>query len=263
MLDERDVGAGPAHVEGDEVPLAEEPRAVAAPRHAPRGPGQDRAGGEPDGVGDRRHAAVGLDDEDRAGVARLDEALGQAREVARERGADVGVDDGRADPLVLLDLGQHLRGERDVGARQRPAKGALASPARAARPGRRAGSRRRPPRRPRAGGRRSRGRGRARSSGVSTRPSARMRSRTPSRRARGTSGLRRRHAEVVPVVLEPLPHLDHVAVPGGREEPDARALPLEEGVGRDGRPVDDALGVAEEGRPVASERLGEEARAPP
>ena len=83
VLDERDVGAGPAHVEGDEVALAEEPRAVAAAGHAPRGPGQDRAGGQPHGVGDRRHAAVGLDDEDGAGVAGLDEALGQPREVAR------------------------------------------------------------------------------------------------------------------------------------------------------------------------------------
>ena len=83
VLEERDVGAGPAHVEGDQVALAEEPRAVAAPRHAARRARQHRAGGEPHGVGDRRHAAVRLHDQHRPGVARLDEPLGQAREVAR------------------------------------------------------------------------------------------------------------------------------------------------------------------------------------
>ena len=79
----------------------------------------------------------------------------------------------------------------------------------------------------------------------------------------GHQRLRRRHPEVVAVVLEPLPHLDHVAVALGREEPDPRALALEEGVGGDGGAVDDPLGLAEEGRQVLAQGLGQEGRAPP
>ena len=81
----------------------------------------------------------------------------------------------------------------------------------------------------------------ASSSGVSTEPSARRRSRTPSRKLRGTSGCRRRRAQVVAVVLQPLAHLQHVAMAFGGEQRDLRALAFEQRVGRNRCAVHDAL----------------------
>ena len=70
--------------------------------------------------------------------------------------------------------------------------------------------------------------------------------------------LGRRLAQVVAVVLEPLAHLEDVAVALGRQQPDARALALEQRVGRDRRAVHDALGLARAARrsstPSASAR---------
>ena len=85
-------------------------------------------------------------------------------------------------------------------------------------------------------------------SGVATLPSKRMRSRhAEAARARHERD-GRRHAEVVAVVLEPLAHLDDVAVALGGEHADRRALALEQGVGRDRRAVDDELGVGQQRR---------------
>ncbi len=53
---------------------------------------------------------------------------------------------------------------------------------------------------------------------------------------------RRRHAQVVAIVLEPFPHLDQVPVAFRGEHADLGALALEERVGRHGRPVDDEIG---------------------
>ena len=186
-LDQRDVGARPAHVEGDEVPLAEEARRVAAARHPAGRSRQHGAGGQADGVDDRRDPAVRLDDEDGARVARADQSLAEAREVPRERGAHVGVDDGRADPLVLLDLREHLGRQRDVGPRQGLPEPRLRRPLVAAIPvgvevadGDRLHAR--PPETLDGGAERPDG------ERSLDRPSGRRRSRTPSRRARGTSG---------------------------------------------------------------------------
>ena len=57
--------------------------------------------------------------------------------------------------------------------------------------------------------------------------------------------------------LEPLAHLEHVAVALGREEADPGALALDEGVGRDGHAVHDRLGAVEEVGKRRPERLGE------
>ena len=209
--------------------------------------GEHGAGGEAHGLGDRRDAAVGLHDQDRARVARLRAAARQAREVARQRRADVGVDDGGTHPLVLLDLRQHLRRERHVGARQRGARPPrpralvprvaigveVADRDRLDALAPRASSMRRVERR--------------RSSGVCTRPSARTRSRTPSRSCARHQRLGRRHAQVVAIVLEALAHLEHVAMALGREQPDPGTLALEQRIGRDRRAVDDPLGLARAG----------------
>ena len=54
---------------------------------------------------------------------------------------------------------------------------------------------------------------------------------------------RRRHAQVVAIVLQALAHLDDVAMAFGGQQADLGALVLEQRVGRDRRAVDDALGA--------------------
>ena len=70
---------------------------------------------------------------------------------------------------------------------------------------------------------------------------------------------RRRHAEVVAVVLQALAHLDDIAVALGRQEPDASALLLQECVGDDRRAVDDRLRPRQEARHLEPELGREEA----
>ena len=57
---------------------------------------------------------------------------------------------------------------------------------------------------------------------------------------------RRRHAEVVAIVLQALAHLDDVAVALGGEQADLGALVLEQRVGGDRGAVHDALGLREQ-----------------
>ena len=102
--DERDVGARPAHVEGNEIAVADQARGVAAAGHAAGRTGEHRPGGEPDSVRDRRHAAMGLDDEQRPLEPCLAQPYRQALEVELERRPDIGVHHRRAGALVLLDL---------------------------------------------------------------------------------------------------------------------------------------------------------------
>ena len=107
---QRDVGAGAAHVEQDQVGLADQARGVAAAGDPARGAREHAARGEAHGVGDGRDAAVGLDDQDRPAVAGLDEPRLEAAEIALQRRTDVGVDHRGADALVLLDLREHRGG---------------------------------------------------------------------------------------------------------------------------------------------------------
>src|SRR5271155_4091864 len=60
--------------------------------------------------------------------------------------------------------------------------------------------------------------------------------------------LGRWQAEVVADVLETFAHLDDVAMTLGGQEPGARALVLQERIGRDRRAVDDAVGLGQQGR---------------
>ncbi len=66
---------------------------------------------------------------------------------------------------------------------------------------------------------------------------------------------RRRLAQIVAVVLEPLAHLDDVAMPLGGQQADLRALVLEQRVGRDRGAMHDALGAGEHRRAIEAERL--------
>ena len=106
--DERHVGARSSHVEGDQVAVLENPARVSCRGHTAGRSREHTAGREPDRIGDGRESAVRLHDEQRPGIPRFGQALGETLEIALEHGSDVRVDDGRADPLELLDLREHV-----------------------------------------------------------------------------------------------------------------------------------------------------------
>ena len=130
--------------------VPEQARRVPAPRDPAGRPRQDRARREAHGVRDRRDAAVRLHHQHAAGVAARPEPRREGAQVARERRADVRVHDGRADPLVLLDLRQHLGRHGQVRPGKPAARPRGGCRARAGDSGTRAGSRSRPRRPPRA-----------------------------------------------------------------------------------------------------------------
>ena len=120
-----DVGRGAAHVERDQIPALLPSKAGRQGPAAGDPAGRSRqhgAGREPSGLGDRRDAAMRLDDQGRSLIAGFAEPCFEPRQIARQHRADIGVDDRRRDPLELLDLRQHLRGERDIGVGQRAAQ---------------------------------------------------------------------------------------------------------------------------------------------
>jgi hypothetical protein len=145
--DERNVRRGAAHVEGHEVGRAQKLGGATRPGDAARRARQDRSGREPRRLLDRRHAAVGKDDEERAGVARLGQALGEARQVPGDGWSDIGVQGGGRDALELLRSGAK---PRSTARRSRPAappRSRAAFPPRGPDCGRREGRRQRRPRR--------------------------------------------------------------------------------------------------------------------
>ena len=254
--DQADVGAGAAHVERDQVAAAEEPRCVAAAGDATGGAGQHAPRGEPRGLGDWCDTAVRLDDQDRASVSGLHQALLQPPQVARQRGPDIGVHHGGGDAVELLDLRQHVGRQRHVGIGHRLGErgGCVAFVARIAigvqvadRHCFDAGALQRLDR---GGERRTVERGLDRAVGAHAFRHAK------SQRARHEL-FRRRHAEVVPVVLQALAHLDDVAVALRGEQADPGALVLEQCVGCDRGAVHDALGLREQGRRREVEEIGQ------
>ena len=77
--DQPDVGAGAAHVERDQVVAAEQLRRIATAGDAAGRAGQHAAGRQARRLGDRRHAAMRLDDQNRPAIVRLGEPLFQLR----------------------------------------------------------------------------------------------------------------------------------------------------------------------------------------
>jgi hypothetical protein len=73
-----------------------------------------------------------------------------------------------------------------------------------------------------------------------------MRSRTPEPQFARHQLLRRRHPQIVAVVLQPLAPLDHIAMASGGQQADADTLALQQGVGGDRRAVADALGFSQQ-----------------
>ena len=81
----------------------------------------------------------------------------------------------------------------------------------------------------------------------------RRRSRTPSRRCARHQRHRRRHAQVIAILLQAFAHLEDVAMAFGGEHAHLRALALEQRIGRDRGAVDDALGIAQQLAPRRAE----------
>ena len=113
-LDDRRLGGGAAHVEGDQVGLAEAGSHLRRADHAGGGARLDAVHGLARGQLDRHQPAVGLHHGHRrvgAGAAQLGD---QPLQVTLHHRPDVAVDDGGAGALVLARFGQQLAGQGDV-----------------------------------------------------------------------------------------------------------------------------------------------------
>src|SRR5262249_34330013 len=107
VLDETDVGAGAADVEGDDVTDSDGDREARGARHAGGRAGDERAHGVVARLAGRRDAAVRLQDLRRRKAHRAG-ALFQVLEIAAHHGAERRIERGRADALVFAKLGEHL-----------------------------------------------------------------------------------------------------------------------------------------------------------
>ena len=233
---------------------------MAAARDAARRARKHRARGQSHRVRDGGDAAVRLHDQHVALVARLPEPGAEVAQIAPEHGADVRVDHRGAETLVLLDLGEHVGGERDVGVRQEPGEQLARLPlvARIA-VGMQVAHRDRGDARARQpADRRLRRRPRERRvhSAVEAEPLGHVEA-----PGAGHQRHRRRHPQVVAVVLQALAHLDDVAVSRGRQHPHRAPLALEQCIGGDGRPVDDEAGDPEQPGQIGAELGRQEAEA--
>ena len=110
--DQRDLGGRAAHVEGEDVGLAEPLGEMGGDRHAGSGPGLDKAHRELAGEVEAQRAAAGAHHEEGAARAPLLQGLGELGQIARHQRLDVGVGHRGGDAAVLADLGQHARGQR-------------------------------------------------------------------------------------------------------------------------------------------------------
>ena len=79
---------------------------------------QHRARGQPRGFLDRRHAAMRQDHEQRALESRFGKTLLQIGQIVPHQRPDIGVHDRGRDPLIFLDLRQHVAGAGNADAGQ-------------------------------------------------------------------------------------------------------------------------------------------------
>ena len=126
ILDETDVGARTAHVAGDEVGELELLAEICGRRNAPGRARQHRRDRQPAGALRGRDPAVRGHDEHRAPVAACGNGSLEPGQVAVDEGADVRVEGGRVEALVLPELRQHLARGGDECRPGRVPAGALA-----------------------------------------------------------------------------------------------------------------------------------------
>jgi hypothetical protein len=112
VFDDRRLGGGAAHVEGDHVVNTQLTRQSDRGDHAGRRTGLDDIGRFQRRGGVRHHSAVGLHDQQWRGHAARVELAPQRMDVVGHQRLDVGVDDGRAGPLVLADDRQNFVRQR-------------------------------------------------------------------------------------------------------------------------------------------------------
>ena len=117
--DQGDVGAGPAHVEGDDVRPAGGRRDLDRADDARRGTGERGADRQIAGAGERHQPAARLVDADLG----LGEPLAQRglepRQVAHHHRLQIGVQRGGREALVLAELRLHLGRQREMQLRER------------------------------------------------------------------------------------------------------------------------------------------------
>ena len=121
-LDQRRLGGGAAHVEGDDVGHSQPPGGQVGGQDAGRGTGLEHEDRPPGGVRLRGQAAGRLHDEQRGVDAQLVQAAPHRQQVGSHRRAHVGVDRGRRRALVLAPLRQDLARQRHLHPRQLPAQ---------------------------------------------------------------------------------------------------------------------------------------------
>ena len=114
---ERDIGAGPAHVEDDHVGPLGKAADGGTRHHACRRPRLANPCRDAPRRLDGHHAAAGMGDEDRPVVADTFQPGEERGEIALQHRAEIGVGDGRAGALELADLGRDVGGAADVAAR--------------------------------------------------------------------------------------------------------------------------------------------------
>ena len=122
VVEEADLGRGAAHVERDDLP---EPTLGGDGLRQDGAPGRARLH-EPDGKAashlERRHPAARHHQQHGTAKALLRERHFEPGEEAGHEGPHVGVGGRRREPVVLPDLGRHVRGQRDRDIRQVPAQ---------------------------------------------------------------------------------------------------------------------------------------------
>ena len=251
VLDEADVGAGAAHVAGDEVGEVEPPPEMGRRGHAPRRAGQHRGDRQPARASGRRDPAVRGHDEHRAPVAPVGDGRLEPGEVAVDEGADVGVEGGGVEAFVLPELRQHLARSGDE-----PRAGGAPVPASAGPLARKGGHRPLMVRvgvavqeahRDRSAGGQALHRGAglvevegAEDGTVPGHPLVDLQGAAP-----GDEGGRLPGGDVVEDGAVGAGDLEHVAEAGRGQHPDLGPAPLEDRVRADGDPVDEAFHAPE------------------
>ena len=118
VLDQRHVAGRAAHVEGDGVLPLQRARQRGACRDPAGGAGEHGGDGSARGGCEGGHPAVRLH---HVFLSRSDPGVGkpvlEPGDIERENGLQIGVDDGRAQPIILSDLRQHLARQRHAAIR--------------------------------------------------------------------------------------------------------------------------------------------------
>ena len=106
-----------AHIECQHAVVAGDTPEGCRARHSRAGPTCEQTSGTPASSRERHQASVRLDDMWSAGKLPGGKLVPQVAHVSVDARADVGIEDGRAQPLVLPELGEDLTRQRKVDAR--------------------------------------------------------------------------------------------------------------------------------------------------